>query len=195
MKRLRVLIACEFSGIVSDAFKARGHDAWSCDLLPTERPGQHIHGDVLEILDDGWDLMIAHDPCTYQCNSGVRWLYNPDGSKNKDRWLELEKSCEFTKQILKAPIKKICRENPIPHKYAVQKIGQKYNQIIQPWQFGHGETKATCLWLENLPKLQPTNIVAGREQRIFNMPKSKERGRLRSITLQGIADAFAEQWD
>ena len=191
---MKILVACEFSGIVRDAFKARGHNAWSCDLLPTERPGQHIQGDVLEILDDGWDMMIAHDPCTYQCNSGVRWLYNPDGSKNKDRWLELEKSCEFTKQILKAPIKKICRENPIPHKYAVQKIGRKYDQIIQPWQFGHGETKATCFWLENLPELQPTNIVSGREQRIFLMPKNAGRGRLRSITYQGIADAFAEQW-
>jgi len=185
---MKVLVACEFSGIVRDAFKAKGHDAWSCDLLPTERPGQHIQGDVLGILEDGWDLMIAHPPCTRLCNSGVRWL------NERNLWNDLLKAGNFFKKILAAPIDKMAVENPIPHKYAINIIGRKYDQIIQPWQFGHGETKATCLWLRNLPILKPTNIVAGRKQRIFNMPKTPERGRLRSRTFQGIADAMAEQW-
>lgn len=191
---MKVLVACEFSGIVRDAFKERGHDAWSCDLLPTERPGQHIQGDVLDILGDGWDLMIAHDPCTHQCNSGVRWLYNKDGTPNKKRWELLDKSCEFTKKLLLAPIEKIARENPIPHKYAIERIGRKYDQIIQPWQFGHGETKATCLWLKGLRKLGTTKLVAGRRARIHRMPPSKDRGKLRSVTLPGIGSGMAEQW-
>ena len=186
---MRVLVACEFSGRVRDAFRARGHDAWSCDLLPTERPGPHIQGDVLKILDDGWDLMIAHDPCTYQCNSGVRWLYG-----EPERWEKLDESCIFTRKLFNAPIPKKARENPIPHKYALERIGRKYDQIIHPWQFGHPETKATCLWLENLPPLKPTNIVDGREGRIWKMSPSKDRGKKRSITFQGIADAMAEQW-
>lgn len=184
---MKVLIACEFSGIIREAFARRGHNAVSCDLLPSEQKGKHIQGDVLEILDDGWDLMIAHPPCTRICNSGVRWL------AERDLWYDLDKACNFFNALKNAPIDKVCIENPIPHKYAVAKIG-KYDQIIQPWQFGHGETKATCLWLRNLSKLQPTNIVAGREQRIFNMPKNADRGRLRSITFQGIANAKAEQW-
>ena len=186
---MKVLIACEFSGIVRDAFIAKGHDAVSCDLLPTERPGPHIQGDVLEILDDGWDMMIAHDPCTYQCNSGVRWLHT-----NFSRWQLLEDSCEFTKKLLGAPIEKIARENPIPHKYALERIGCKYDQIIQPWQFGHPETKATCLWLQNLSKLEPTDIVKGREQRIWKMGPSKNRSKNRSRTFPGIANAMADQW-
>ena len=184
---MKVLIACEFSGIVRDAFKARGHDAWSCDLLPTEKSGLHIQGDVLEILCNGWDLMIAHPPCTRICNSGVRWL------AERDLWYDLDRACEFFNALINAPINKIAIENPIPHKYAVKKIG-KYDQIIQPWQFGHGETKATCLWLKALRKLGTTRLVAGREQRIFNMPKTAERGKLRSRTFPGIADAMAEQW-
>lgn len=184
---MKVLIACEFSGIVRDAFRARGHDAWSCDLLPTEREGQHIQDDILEILDNNWDLMIAHPPCTRICNSGVRWL------AERDLWDDMDKACEFFNALKNAPIDKICIENPIPHKYAVAKIG-RYDQIIQPWQFGHGETKATCLWLKNLPKLKPTNIVSGREARIHKMPPSKNRGKLRSITCQGYANAMAEQW-
>ena len=186
--KVKVLIACEFSGIVRDAFAARGHDAWSCDLLPTEKPGQHIQGDVLEILDDGWDLMVAHPPCTRLCNSGVRWL------AERNLWNDLLKAGNFFRKLLNAPVAKVAVENPIPHKYAVNIIGRKYDQIIQPWQFGHGETKATCLWLKNLPKLEPTNIVKGREQRIFNMPKNADRGRLRSISFPGIAKAMAEQW-
>ena len=141
---MRVLVACEFSGRVRDAFIKRGHDAWSCDLLPTDVPGPHIQGDVLEVLENGWDMLIAHDPCTYQCNSGVCHLYNKDGTLSKKRWESLDESCEFTRKLLKAPIKRIARENPIPHKYAVQRIGKKYDQIIQPYQFGHPERKATC---------------------------------------------------
>ncbi len=185
---MKVLIACEFSGIVRDAFIAKGHDAVSCDLLPTERPGPHIQGDVLEILDDGWDLMIAHPPCTRLCNSGVRWL------AERNLWNELVKGATFFKKLLNAPINKIAIENPIPHKYAVNFIGRKYDQLFQPWHFGHGEIKATCLWLKNLPKLQPTNVVEGRKPRCANMPKTPERGKLRSITFQGIADAMADQW-
>ena len=191
---MKILVACEFSGIVRDAFIARGHDAISCDLLPTERPGPHHQGDVLDILGDGWDMMIAHPPCTYLCNSGVRWLYNRDGSKNLDRWVKMENGALFFKQLLEAPIEKICVENSIPHKYAVIVIGRTYDQIIQPWQFGHPETKATCLWLKGLRKLGTTKLVAGREARIHKMSPSKDRGRLRSVTMQGIADGMAAQW-
>ena len=186
---LHVLVACEFSGVVRDAFKAKGHDAWSCDLLPTEAPGQHIQGDVLNILSDGWDLMIAHPPCTYLCNSGVRWLYEQD-----DRWVKMEFAADFFRALLTAPINKIAIENPIPHKYAVSIMGRNYNQLIQPWQFGHGESKATCLWLKNLPELVPTDIVEGREQRIHKLPPSKDRWKLRSTTYTGFAQAMAEQW-
>ncbi len=191
---MKVLIACEFSGIVRDAFIKRGHDAVSCDLLPTEMPGPHIQGDVLEILDDGWDLMIAHPPCTYLCNSGVRWLYNRNGSKNLGRWAKMKKAGLFFKEILDAPVEKVCIENPIPHKYAIIEIGLTYDQIIQPWQFGHGEIKATCLWLRFLRKLGMTKLVAGREARIHKMSPGKDRGKIRSITYQGIASAMAEQW-
>jgi hypothetical protein len=185
---MKILIACEFSGIVREAFAKRGHDAWSCDLLPTEIPGQHIQGDVLEILGDSWDLMIAHPPCTRLCNSGVRWL------KERKLWHELEEAGRLFRELLNAPIERIAIENPIPHGYAINIIGRSYDQIIQPWMFGHGETKATCLWLKNLPKLQPTNIVEGREQRIWKMSPGTDRGKERSRTFQGIADAFATQW-
>ena len=198
---MRVLIACEFSGTVREAFKKLGHDAWSCDLLPTEISGQHYQCDVLEILDQEWNLMIAHPPCTYLTNAGVRHLYEHVTSKHGKRaavhgaarWFEMEKAALFFKQLLDAPIPHICVENPIPHKYAKATIGQ-YTQIIQPWQFGHGETKATCLWLKNLPKLEPTNIVEGRKHRIHLMPPSADRWKKRSITYPGIAKAFAEQW-
>jgi len=186
---MKVLIACEFSGIVRDAFLKRGHDAISCDLLPTESPGPHYQGDVFDIIDDGWDMMIVFDPCTYQCNSGVRWLNN-----NAERWELLRKSCNMTKKLLSADIPMIARENPIPHKYAIELIGKKYDQIIQPWMFGHGETKATCLWLRNLSKLKPTYIVMGREQRIWKLPPRLDRWRERSRTFPGIADAMANQW-
>jgi len=185
---MKILVACEFTQIVCKAFRDRGHEAYSCDILPTEgNPDWHIQGDVLEILDDGWDLMIAHPPCTRICNSGVRWL------AERDLWNDLDRACEFFNSLMNAPIDKIAIENPIPHKYAVKKIG-KYDQIIQPWQFGHGETKATCLWLKGLRKLGTTRLVAGREHRIHNMPRNAERGKLRSRTFPGIAKAMVEQW-
>ena len=183
MNKLRVLVACEFSGIVRDAFAARGHDAWSCDLLPTERPGNHIHGDVLAILDDGWDLMIAHPPCTHLAVSGARWF--------KDKQKEQEESLVFVKMLMDAPIQKICIENPIS---IISTRIRKPDQIIQPWQFGHGETKATCLWLKGLPKLQPTQIVDGRENKVHRCPPGPERWKIRSRTFQGIANAMANTW-
>ncbi len=185
---MKILIACEFSGIVRDAFIAKGHDAVSCDLLPTERPGPHFRCDVRGILGGGWDLMIAHPPCTRLCNSGVRWL------SERNLWQHMRVAAEFFKHLLQADIPRIAVENPIPHKYALEIIGRKYDQIIQPWQFGHPETKSTCLWLKGLTGIKPTNIVSGREARIHKMAPSKNRGRLRSITYQGIADAMAEQW-
>jgi hypothetical protein len=189
---MKVLVACEFSGRVRDAFTKRGHEAWSCDLLQSDAPGNHFQGNVLDILDAGWDLIIAHPPCTYLCNSGVRWLHGPPYGCT--RWQQMQTGALFFKLLLDADVPKIAIENPIPHKYAVEIIGRKYDQIIQPWQFGHGETKATCLWLKGLPKLEPTNIVAGREARIHKMPPSADRGRKRSITYSGIAEAMAEQW-
>lgn len=186
---MKVLIACEFSGTVREAFKAKGHDAWSCDLQDTDIPGQHIIGDVLEILDDGWDLMIAHPPCTYLCNSGVCWLH-----KDKSRWDKMREGAMFFQALQNTSIRKVCIENPIPHKYAREYMGQ-YCQIIQPWMFGHGETKATCLWLRGLPNLKPTNVVRGRDGRLHKLPPSPDRWKLRSITYPGIAEAMAEQWD
>lgn len=185
----RVLIACEFSGIVRDAFAARGHDAWSCDLLPTEKPGNHYQDDVLQIVNESfaWDLIIGHPPCTRLANSGVRWLHE------RNLWNELEEACEFFNELNNAPVLRICLENPIPHKYARGRIGD-YDQLIQPWQFGHGETKATCLWLKNLPPLIPEKIVEGRYPRCHREPPGKDRQKNRQRTYQGIANAMAEQW-
>lgn len=192
---MQVLIACEFSGIVREAFKARGHDAISVDLLPSEipaLPGHHFTGDIFNILSslegDDWnpDLLIGHPPCTYLCNSGVRWLYT-----QPDRWNKMIDASEFFYRLWNLPIDKICLENPISHKHAML---PDYTQIIQPWEHGHGETKATCLWLKGLPKLEASNIVSGREGRIHKMPPSKNRGKERSRTFQGIAEAMAEQW-
>ena len=180
---MRVLVACEFSGIVRDAFAAKGHDAWSCDLLPSERPGNHIQDDVLKHLDDGWDLMIAHPPCTYLAVSGARWF--------KYRIPEQDAALNFVLKLLNAPIPKIALENPIGR---ISTVIRKPDQIIQPWMFGHGETKATCLWLKGLPKLRPTNVVEGREARIHRMPPGPERGKERSRTYPGIAAAMADQW-
>lgn len=188
---MRVLVACEFSGIVRDAFIAKGHDAVSCDLLPTERPGPHIQGDVNQQLGYLWDLIIAHPPCTRLCNSGARWL------RERDLWEEMIEAAVFYRRLLKAgPCKRRCIENPIMHRYAKKIIDCPYVpiQTVQPWQFGHGETKATCLQLRGLNRLKPTDIVEGREAKIHKMPPSKDRGKLRSITYQGIADAMAEQW-
>lgn len=190
---MRVLVACEFSGVVRDSFLARGHNAVSCDLLPTEAAGPHIQGDVLAVLGQGWDLMIAHPPCTYLCNSGVCHLVR-NGIVNQDRWSKMEQGARFFKSLLDAPIGKIAVENPIMHKHAKAVIGQSQSQVIQPWQFGHGETKGTCLWLKGLPLLLPTNVVEGREQRCHRLPPSKDRWKLRSVTYKGIAEAMAEQW-
>ena len=182
---MRVLIACEFSGTVRDAFARRGHDAWSCDLLPTERPGQHIQGDVLAVLQDGWELMIAHPPCTHLAVSGARHFAAKKASGVQDEALE------FVRRLLNANIPRIALENPVS---IISTRIRKPDQIIQPWQFGEPFQKATCLWLKNLPKLTPTKIMDIREQAVWRMAPSKDRWKKRSITYQGIADAIAEQW-
>ena len=186
---MKVLVACEYSGRVRDAFIAQGHDAVSCDLLPTDSPGPHYEGDVFDIINDNWDLMIAHPPCTYLSNSGVSWLH-----KRPERWQQMKEGAEFFSALLDADIPRIAIENPIMHKYAVEIIGRRQDQVIQPWQFGHGESKATCLWLKGLQKLEPTEIVEGRLQRMHNLPPSKDRWKIRSTTYQGIANAMSEQW-
>jgi site-specific DNA-cytosine methylase len=181
--KMKVLVACEYSGTVRDAFVALGHDAMSCDLLLTDVPGPHYQGDVFDIINDGWDLMIAHPPCTHLDVSGARWF--------KDKQVEQQEALEFVKRLLNAPIKRIALENPIS---IISSKIRKPDQIIQPWMFGHGETKATCLWLKNLPKLVPTNIVEGREARIHKLPPSPDRWKIRSKTFEGIAQAMANQW-
>jgi site-specific DNA-cytosine methylase len=180
---MRVLVACEFSGVVRDVFIRRGHDAMSCDLLPTESDGPHYQGDVRDIINDGWDLMIAHPPCTHLAVSGARWF--------KDKQEEQAEALEFVRQLLDAPIPRIALENPVS---VISSRIRKPDQIIQPWQFGHGETKATCLWLKNLPLLQPTQVVDGREARVHKMPPGPDRWKERSRTFTGIAEAMAEQW-
>ena len=181
--RMRVLVACEFSGIVREAFSKRGHDAVSCDLLESESSGKHIRGDVRDVLDDGWDLMIAHPPCTHLAVSGAKWF--------KHRQKEQAEALDFVRELMDCDIPKIAVENPIS---VISSRIRKPDQIIQPWQFGHGETKATCLWLRGLPKLIPTNVVDGREQRVFRTPPSPDRWKTRSRTFVGIAEAMAEQW-
>jgi len=182
---VRVLVACEYSGVVRDAFIALGHDAMSCDLLPTEVPGPHYQGDVRDVLDYPWDMMIAHPPCTDLAVSGARHFE----SKRMDG--RQQASVSFFMLLAKADIQKICIENPV---CIVSSLWRKPDQIIQPWQFGHGETKATCLWLKGLAPLAPTAIVDGREQRVHRMPPSPDRWKERSRTYQGIADAMAQQW-
>lgn len=182
---LRVLVACEYSGRVRDAFAALGHFALSCDLLPTETLGNHYQGDVFDIIDYGWDLMIAHPPCTHLAVSGARHF------KEKRESGVQQEALEFVKKLLDAPIPKIALENPVS---IISSVIRKPDQIIQPWQFGHGETKATCLWLKGLPKLIPTDIVEGREQRVHKMAPSPDRWKERSRTYKGIADAMAAQW-
>lgn len=180
---MRVLVACEFSGTVRDAFRARGHDAWSCDLLPTEHDGPHFQADVLTLLHKDWDLMIAHPPCTHLASSGARWF--------KLKVAEQAEAIKFVQALLNAPIAKIAVENPIG---ILSTRIRKPDQIVQPWQFGHGETKATCLWLRGLPVLKPTNVVDGRVARVHRAPPSPDRWKLRSLTYEGIAQAMAEQW-
>ena len=200
---MRVLVACEYSGVVRDAFIKKGHDAVSCDLLPTDNPGPHHQGDVLNILHEGWDLMIAHPPCTYLSNSGVCWLYkNKSRDKNLERWNLMKKGAKFFKALLDAPIDKICVENPIMHGYAKEIVGSKQSQVVQPYMFGHTEKKATCLWLKGLPLLEPTNNVKKKmetlpkreQQRLHFLPPSKDRWKERSKTFSGIAEAMASQW-
>jgi hypothetical protein len=180
---VKVLVACEFSGIVREAFRAQGHDAWSCDLLPTEIPSNHFQGDVISLLGLGWDLMIAHPPCTHLAVSGARWW--------KDKANEQLAALDFVRKLMDAPIPRICIENPISK---ISSAIRKPDQIIQPWQFGHGETKATCLWLKNLSILQPTSVVEGRDARVHRMPPGPDRSRERARTYKGIAEAMAAQW-
>ena len=190
---MKVLIACEYSGVVRDAFLTRGHDAISCDILPTEREGPHIEGDVLDVLNENWDLMIAHPPCTHLAVSGARWF------KNKVE--EQKEALQFVKTLLDAPIPKIALENPVS---VISTRIRKPDQIVQPYWFGHEATKTTCLWLKNLPLLEPTNMVGKGERHItksgrslpkwYNLPPSADRGKLRSLTFQGMADAMASQW-
>lgn len=199
MEGLRVLVACEFSGIVRRAFANRGHDAWSCDLLPAEdRSNKHITGDVRDILHDGWDMLIvAHPPCTRLCNSGVRWLSAPPAGKTLEQmWQELDEGAELLSDMWNAPVERIAVENPVMHKHAKARIRnyQDPAQSVQPWQFGHGETKRTCLWLKNLPPLIPTNIVEGREPRVHHMSPGPDRWKERSRFFPGIAEAMADQW-
>jgi len=198
-KSLRVLVACEFSGTVRRAFARRGHDAWSCDLLPAEDgSNQHIVGDARDLLHDGWDLlMVAHPPCTRLCNSGVRWLTSPPpGRKLTELWDELEAAADLFTSFWQAPIDRICIENPVMHKHAKQRIKgyRPFAQSIQPWQFGHPEVKRTCLWLKGLDPLTPTKIVDGREARVHRMSPGPERWRERSRFFSGVAEAMATQW-
>lgn len=203
---MRVLVACEFSGKTRDAFLAKGHDAWSCDLLPTDVPGPHIQGDVLKVLDDGWDLMIGHPECTYLCNSGVHHLHKePDGSgtlKGRHRWKAMYEGAMFFKRLWDAPIERIAIENPIMHKYAKGYIGASQTQVIQPWMHGHLESKATCLWLKGLAPLVPSNNVKEEFDKLDYVDRAKihyvspgpDRWKIRSTTYDGIAQAFADQW-
>lgn len=182
---MRVLVACEYSGIVRNSFILAGHDAMSCDLLPSEQSGPHYQGSIFEIIGNGWDLMIAHPPCTHLSVSGARHFAAKQASGIQDEALD------FVWHLMQAPIDRICIENPIS---IISTRIRKPDQIIQPWMFGHGETKATCLWLKNLQKLTPTNIVDGREARVHRMSQSPDRWKERSRTYQGIADAMAAQW-
>lgn len=199
----RVLIACEFSGVVRDAFLRRGIETYSCDILDSEPAGHpwHVKGDVVPLLQQQWDLVIAHPPCTYLCNSGVRWLH-----EREDRWNLMKAGAEFFKIFMNLPhIPRVCIENPIMHKYAKEIIGQNYTQIVQPWMFGHREQKATCFWLKGLPELEPTDIVGPPPKvkttaenkewnRLHMLGASKGRGHERSKTYTGIAEAMAAQW-
>ena len=194
---MKVLVACEFSGKVRDAFIKKGHDAISCDLLPTDSPGPHYQGDIFDIINEDWDLMVAHPPCTFLSNSGVMWLHRQEG-----RWEKMRDGANFFKKLLDADIPHIAVENPIMHKYSVEIIGRRQNQVVQPYMFGHPERKATCFWLKNLPELVETNNVKeemlklpkNEAQRIHYTPPGPDRWKIRSITFQGIADAMAEQW-
>lgn len=201
---MRVLVACESSGTVREAFRARGHDAWSADLLPADDGSEfHLVGDATSHLGKGWDLLIAHPPCTYLANSGVQWLYNKkDGTRNEARWDAMKGGADLFLAFLNAPIPRRCIENPIQHKHAKALIGRRQTQTIQPWMFGHKECKATCLWLDGLPPLVPTTDL---KEETFALPYTERsrmhwqapgpnRWKVRSKTYEGIARAMAEQW-
>lgn len=192
---MRVLIACEYSGTVRDAFRAQGHDAMSCDLLPTDKPGPHYQGDIFDVIRDGWDMMIAHPPCTHLAVSGAKHF----AAKIADG--RLAAALFFVRRLLDAPIPRIALENPVS---IISTRIRKPDQIIQPWQFGHEATKTTCLWLKGLPPLVPTDIVGKGARHVtkggkslpvwYNLPPSPTRWKIRSATFQGIADAMAAQW-
>lgn len=193
---MRVLVGCEFSGIVREAFRSRGHYAMSCDLLPAEdNSPYHVQGNVLEFLEESWDLAIFHPPCTRLANSGVRWLYGGGGTTiDRKAWTEMELAAQFFKALYDAPIPRIAIENPVMHGHGQRIIGAAPSQTVQPWQFGHGEIKRTCFWLKNLPLLVPTNIVPGRVPRVHHEPPHPDRWKRRSITYAGIAEAMSIQW-
>ncbi len=180
---MRVLVACEFSGAVRDAFIALGHEAVSCDLIETEKPGPHFLGDVRQLLRGSWDLMIAHPPCTFLAVSGARWF--------KDRKQQQDDALDFVRLLMGADIPRIAIENPVS---VISSRIRKPDQVIQPWQHGHGETKSTCLWLKNLPLLKPSAIVEGREGKVHHCPPGPDRWKIRSRTYEGIARAMADQW-
>jgi hypothetical protein len=194
---MRVLVGCEESGTVRDAFLALGHDAMSCDLLPTAVPGPHYQGDVRDVLDDGWDLAILHPTCTYLCNSGVRWL-----TSEPDRWKRMIEAAVFFREMLHAPIPRVAVENPVMHGYAASIVGQRQTQIVQPWMFGHTETKATGLWLRGLPPLLASEDVravtmalpVAERAKVHYASPGPDRWKLRSVTYAGIAAAMAAQW-
>ncbi len=198
MTKLSVIIGCEFSGVVRDEFLKLGHDAVSCDLLPSERPGPHIIGDARDVARRGrYDIGVFHPPCTYSANSGAKWLYvggRKENGRDETRWWLMKQGARFLRELWELDIEHMAIEQPIIHQHAAAIIGVPVTQIIQPWQFGHGETKATCLRLRGLPKLVPTEIVAGREPRVHHASPGANRWRERSRTLTGIARAMAEQW-
>lgn len=203
---MRVLVACEYSGRVRDAFRERGHDAWSCDLLPTESdPTFHYQCSVEDVLSKGWDLMVAHPPCTYLANSGAKHLYlgmKKENGRNEERWEKMQEAAKFFRSLLETDIPKIAIENPVMLGYANTLVGQKFTQSIQPWQFGHMEVKRTCLWLKNLPSLVPSHNVYdemmklpyGERAKVHHEAPSADRWKNRSRTYTGIAKAMAEQW-
>tara|TARA_R100000278_G_scaffold47775_1_gene41284 strand:+ start:6118 stop:6765 length:648 start_codon:yes stop_codon:yes gene_type:complete len=201
----RVLIACESSGVSRNAWNQAGFDCWSVDLLEADDHGEkHIVGCALEVIDDGWDLIIAHPPCTYLCNSGVWMLSDKHLHKDPDRWEKLDEACRFFRAFIDAPAPRVCVENPVPHKYAVERIGGlKPAQYVQPFEYGHPESKKTGLWLKGLPPLKPTNVVKKPASGHWDnqtksgqnkLGPSKNRWKERSKTYQGIADAMVQQW-
>lgn len=185
---MKVLVACEYSGTVRDAFIAKGHDAISCDLLPTEKPGPHYQGDVSDLLKKPWDMVIAHPPCTRLCNSGVRWLHE------RDLWDDMRDGAGFFLKCLNANAPLIAVENPVMHKYAVKIIGRKHDFSIQPYEHGEPHTKRTCFWTKGLPAITPTNIINERNPTVHHASPSPDRWKIRSTTYQGIANAMAQQW-